>query len=199
MSLDLNRLSRRLTKLLRHDADRVKLPVRGDGFALLDDIWRFGKFDPQVLTRDAVLAIVQADGKTRFAVLVDDEDRVWLRANQGHTIQQVSRDECLTRVTSAEHYPVCIHGTTLRAWEEHIRTEGLCRMKRNEIHFAKGEFGQVASGFRKTSEVLVYVDLDKCLAEGIPFYESENGVLLSPGQGPLGVIPPTCFSKVVVL
>merc|ERR1719203_2195803 len=31
-----------------------------------------------------------------------------------------------------------VHGTYRKAWVEYIQKEGLCRMKRNHIHFAPG-------------------------------------------------------------
>ena len=71
-------------------------------------------------------------------------------------------------------------------------------MTRNHIHFAKGlpGDGKVISGMRKTCDIFIYVNVEKCLKSGIPFFESSNGVLLSPGNDK-GMIPLSMFDKVV--
>lgn len=67
-------------------------------------------------------------------------------------------------------------------------------MGRNQVHFATGPAvedvlagnavaapGQVISGMRRDAQVLIYVDLEKALNAGCPFWRSENGVILSEG------------------
>lgn len=67
-------------------------------------------------------------------------------------------------------------------------------MGRNQVHFATGPAvedvlagnavaapGQVISGMRRDAQVLIYVDLEKALSAGCPFWRSENGVVLSEG------------------
>lgn len=190
-------VSRRLTKLLRHDAQKVKLPLRADGFALLTDVVRCGKFN--TLDEETVMRIVQEDKKSRYAAERDEHNRLWIRCNQGHSVKEVDSSLLLTKIDSAAKYEYCIHGTTLQAWESGIRTMGLCRMKRNEIHFAQNEFGKAKSGFRSSSQVLIYCNLDLCLQDGIPFFESANGVLLSPGLGEQGIIPTRYFTTVLLV
>ena len=72
-------------------------------------------------------------------------------------------------------------------------------MTRNHIHFAKGLPGEdgVISGMRSSCDVLIYMDAKKCLDSDIPFFESANGVLLSPGNEK-GQIPLEMVEKVVV-
>lgn len=104
-----------------------------------------------------------------------------------------------------------VHGTTWQAWPLILKTGGLRRMTRNHIHFASGlpegfvpldddEESQnggetaeenagprarkdpVISGMRKTSTVLIYLDLPAALAAGLKFGKSENGVILTDGN-----------------
>jgi len=189
------RISKRLTSLLRHNAEKAGLAIRPDGYALVSDVLRCAQLDRSV-DESKVLELVDKDKKSRFGTQRDDQGRLWIRANQGHTIAAVDRDHLLTPIKDASAYPVCIHGTTLLAWNS-IKHTGLCRMKRNEIHCAKGEFGTVLSGFRPSTQVLVYINLGLCLEHGIPWFESENGVLLTPGLGEKGVIPTGYFTKVI--
>src|SRR5579859_5310489 len=88
-------------------------------------------------------------------------------------------------------------------------------MTRNHIHLAQGVAGDnVVSGtlfyslghslpsltchrpgMRKSSQVLIYVDLRKALAAGIKFHLSDNGVILTEGDE-RGFLDPKFFSKV---
>lgn len=78
-------------------------------------------------------------------------------------------------------------------------------MSRNHIHFATGPAlssvlpegrggsivvrdrsagagaGGVISGMRTDAQILIYIDLKKALEAGVPFWRSENGVILSEG------------------
>lgn len=38
------------------------------------------------------------------------------------------------------------------------------------------------SGMRASSDVYIYIDYEKALADGIKFFKSTNGVILSPGN-----------------
>lgn len=48
---------------------------------------------------------------------------------------------------------------------------------------------------RKSSQVLIYLDLGKALRDGLKFYVSSNGVVLSPGDEH-GYIRPQYFLRV---
>jgi 2'-phosphotransferase len=52
-------------------------------------------------------------------------------------------------------------------------------MNRTHIHFASKP-GAI-SGFRKSSEVLVHVDMKKAMEDGLEFFMSENNVILCVG------------------
>jgi len=91
-----------------------------------------------------------------------------------------------------------VHGTYFAAWKT-IKTDGLSRMTRNHIHFAIGEIGAdgVISGMRSSAQVLIYLDVQKALDDGVPLFVSSNSVVLSPGVGDRGVIGPEYFLAVV--
>jgi 2'-phosphotransferase len=85
-------------------------------------------------------------------------------------------------------------------------------MGRNHVHFASGlpagfkrlddategeaesSSDPVISGMRKTSEVLIFIDLKKALADGMKFGRSANGVILSEGNEK-GLIPTQYFLR----
>ena len=41
----------------------------------------------------------------------------------------------------------------------------------------------------------VWVDVARGVREGVPFFLSANGVVLSPGEGDTGAIPPRLFLR----
>jgi len=49
---------------------------------------------------------------------------------------------------------------------------------------------------RSSSQVLIYLNVEKCLASGIPLFLSNNGVVLSPGNAE-GCIPVEFFERVL--
>lgn len=128
------------------------------------------------------------------------EEVLCIRANQGHSLSGINCEELLTLITSQElaEMSFIIHGTNKNAWEEHIQHEGLSKMNRNHIHFASGLPGEdgVISGMRKSSQVYIYINAKACARDGIPFYRSENGVILCPGLEN-GILPAQYFDKVI--
>ena len=54
---------------------------------------------------------------------------------------------------------------------------------RNHVHFAPCEPGdnRVISGMRSDCEVAIWLDLEKALQSGVPFFRAKNQVILSPG------------------
>ncbi|KAJ1936542.1 tRNA 2'-phosphotransferase, partial [Linderina macrospora] len=147
-------------------------------------------------TFDQIKHIVDTNDKKRYALFQDTADSAWfIRATQGHSIK--IKEPPLTKLTPETLPANVIHGTTRDKYSL-IEQHGLSRMGRTHIHFATGLVGedQVISGMRTTANTYIYVDAARAMQDGIEFYLSENGVVLSAGQGTTGIIPPTYFSKV---
>ncbi|KAI6044443.1 KptA family-domain-containing protein, partial [Pisolithus marmoratus] len=90
---------------------------------------------------------------------------------------------------------LAVHGTTRKAWEV-IATQGLSRMKRNHVHLAQGVPGSgILSGMRNSSQVLIFIDVQKAIDAGIEFYLSKNGVVLTEGDAN-GFLGPQFFQRV---
>ncbi|KAI0223186.1 tRNA 2'-phosphotransferase 1, partial [Lamellibrachia satsuma] len=150
------------------------------GFIYVDDLLR----QPQLkhYTVNDITRVVATNDKKRYFMEPDLETgRLKIRANQGHTLQVADLE--LTRITNAVDFPIVLHGTYAKKWES-IKKQGLSRMKRNHIHFACGEPDdtKVTSGMRKSCDLLIYIDLEKAMADNQEFYLSANNVILSPGN-----------------
>lgn len=53
----------------------------------------------------------------------------------------------------------------------------------------------VISGMRGSCEVVIEVNLVKAIKQGVPFFVSENQVILSPGISAEGFLPPQYFRQ----
>lgn len=190
-----SRRSRQLTKLLRHDLHTAGIRYRSDGFTRVADVLTLQRF------RDYTVSEIQritADcNKQRFELRRIDGD-LWVRATNGHTIPNLDDESMLQRVRDPGEIPVCVHGTNMQAWPN-IKESGLCRMARHHVHLARGLPNDkgVISGMRNSSEVHIFVNPAKAMDAGCVFYMSPNGVILTPGIGPHGSIPTSCFDRVV--
>ncbi|KAJ6580970.1 phosphotransferase KptA/Tpt1 [Mycena capillaripes] len=186
--------SRELAYLLRHGAKSAGLPIRSDGYV-----------DVEVLLRHRSLrgidfakleTIVHNDQKSRYHLLNEalpgESESWWIRANQGHSMSEISIE--LKPITSASEIPMAVHGTSMNAWRA-IGKHGLSRMSRNHIHLAQGFVGDVISGMRSSSQVLIFINVARALDADIKFYLSSNGVVLTPGNDK-GFLEPRFFSQV---
>merc|ERR1719356_1322230 len=125
----------------------------------------------------------------------------YIRAVQGHSMKAVDDESLLTRLSPHDtKLPVvCVHGTYRRHLPS-ILQRGLLpgggTSDRNHVHFAPFEpgDGRVISGMRSSCEIAIYLDLRAALVGGVPFFLSNNQVILSPGLR--GVVPRDYISKV---
>lgn len=122
-----------------------------------------------------------------------------IRANQGHSIA-VESSALLTPISvEANNIPdIVVHGTYFAFYQPIIESGGLKRMTRNHIHFSTGlpeDKQGVISGMRKDAQILVYIDIKKSLEDGILWWLSDNGVVLTEGDAN-GVLSTKYFQSV---
>ncbi|KAH6624976.1 KptA family-domain-containing protein [Chaetomium sp. MPI-SDFR-AT-0129] len=104
--------------------------------------------------------------------------------------------------------PTVIHGTYFAFWPSILASGGLKPMGRNHVHFSTGlpdpnstdpNSKTVISGMRADAELLIYIDVERSLRDaesGIKWWMSENGVVLTEGNGE-GIVPVKYFKEVV--
>eukprot|EP00667_Euglena_gracilis_P003040 EG_transcript_3053 len=184
--------SRRLTRILRHSAKEDGIPIDDAGWVEVDVLLARQEF--RGLQLPDVQRIVADCRKQRFC-LKEEAGRHFIRANQGHSMEVPDLD--LQPVTAAAEAPTVVHGTYHACWPT-IQREGLCRMARQHIHFAVGRpgAGAVISGMRSNAQVLIFLDVEKCLQDGVLLLRSANNVILCPGVGDTGGLPPAYFKRV---
>lgn len=191
-------LGRLMTKILRHEAEKLKLNMRGDGYVPVNELLnlKIKTFTGVPLCSYNVADVKEAvknDNKQRFSLL-EENGQLLIRANQGHSIKVVDSEKLLKPILSASEVPVCVHGTYRKNLES-IRRTGLKRMTRVHIHFATGlPHDGVISGMHSNCEILIFLDVQKALKDGMKLYLSDNNVLLTEGLN--GIIPPSYFAKI---
>jgi 2'-phosphotransferase len=175
-------ISRFLSYKLRHDPTVSR---DEEGFVLLD------KLGLENVSLDTIKEIVKTSNKSRFT-LKEVDGQFYIRANQGHSKEigdQLNDSKVLTKI--AEPIDGIFHGTYIEHLES-IEEKGLSRMARKHIHLAKSK--DAKSGKRQDCTVIIYVDMKSAMADGIKFYESENGVILTEGIN--GILSTKYFSKI---
>ncbi|KAK6335299.1 hypothetical protein TWF718_010732 [Orbilia javanica] len=122
-----------------------------------------------------------------------DLSHYFIRANQGHSIH--IQDDLLLQPIDEQSVPsICVHGTYYSALTLILQSGGLKKMGRTHIHCAAGlpkasvhfetgeEIPAVLSGMRFDAEVLFYIDILKGIQDGLKFWKSDNGVILTTGK-----------------
>jgi putative RNA 2'-phosphotransferase len=166
---DMIRLSKRLSRHLRHAPEEIGLTLDGAGWVEIDVLLAaLGRG----VTRAQVLEVVARNDKQRFAI---DGERI--RASQGHSVA-VELD-----LPVAEPPPVLYHGTVAKVLPE-IRRDGLLPMNRHDVHLSATTETAERVGARRGKPVVLTVDAAAMRADGHEFRVSANGVWLTPHVPP---------------
>jgi len=198
-------ISKMLTNVLRHDAVRLHLAIRSDGFVEVTDVLACEPVAQLACTQAELEEVVRSNDKQRFT-LQTIGGRVYIRAAQGHSMAEVKDHLLLERLQPCPGtpLPVAVHGTYASCWDG-IRAVGLRAgglqgdSARNHVHFAKGlpEDDDVISGMRRSCEIAIYLDVRRALDHGMLLYRSANDVILTPGFN--GIVSRDFFQKVLDL
>ena len=173
-------ISIKLSQILRHKAQQLNIPITKDGYVKINDILKVK--DMKGVTQEFILQITREDKKGRFSMKEENEN-IMIRANQGHSMKNIEIQ--MKEITNPKEYPTIIHGTFINKMESIMKT-GLNKMNRQHIHMCSSlpnSPNQPKSGIRYNTEIIIYINLEKALNEGLKFFESENGVILC--EGPL--------------
>lgn len=192
------RLSKSMSYALRHGAKQMGLQMGTDGFIFVEELLAHPQFRSYSL--EDVERVVATNDKQRFKLRPHPEDGcLQIRASQGHSVQVVDLELKPVQAGSPDCPAEAVHGSYLRNWSS-IQQQGLNRMKRTHIHLAPGLPGEedVISGMRKDCDLAVFIDVPKALADGIEFFWSDNGVLLTAGDAE-GKLLPKYFSRALRL
>lgn len=196
--------SKYLSCVLRHNAGKLGLEVREDGYISVAKILELEYFTAKGTTQQDICALVEKNEKKRFGIKEMNEE-LYIRAHQGHSINLVQDTELLEEIPDTENLTVLCHGTFAAKWER-IKEEGLRTMGRNHIHLVSKDLVEeenrtsVISGTRGDFDTIVFIETDLAREEGVIFFRSENDVVLTRGlehEEDGGYLPARLFQKVM--
>ena len=167
-STRLVKISKYLSKHLRHQPERIGLTLEPGGWVNVDQLLSACKHYSFPLTLHELKEVVAKNDKQRFSF---DATETRIRANQGHSI---AVDLQLEPTLPPE---VLYHGTGHKTVES-IRRQGLCKMSRHHVHLSQDIATAKKVGQRHGSPVVFAVDAKAMSERGHTFYCSENGVWL---------------------
>ena len=195
----ITKISKKMSYVLRHGAEKEGFTMDDAGFITIKDFLGHKMFAH--LDFETIKEVVEKNNKKRFELVEDPEgsDTWKIRAVQGHSITTIKEDAIYEEITDPNEFPMCVHGTDRKAWTNFIRFQGLKKMARTHIHFARGLPGDdgVISGMRYSTEVVIQIDMEKAIGDGYRFFKAKNDVILCAGKSPEGCVPPAYFKKVM--
>jgi len=161
--------SKFLSFVLRHQPEEIGLELDDAGWASVEELLDACKRAGRALTLEELQHIVDTSDKKRFAF---SEDGLYIRANQGHSVQIELGYE------PRKPPSLLYHGTATRFLES-IRKEGLKRGSRHHVHLSSDSVTAANVGARHGKPVVLRIASSQMHNDGYSFYLSENGVWLT--------------------
>jgi putative RNA 2'-phosphotransferase len=161
---DMIRLSKRLSRHLRHAPEEIGIRLSADGWTDVAAL-----LSAMRITKEQLDHVVASNDKRRFAF---DETGTRIRASQGHTVP-VQLDLPVTTPPATLY-----HGTVAKFLDD-IMAEGLRPMSRHDVHLSPDVPTAIKVGSRRGKPVVLTVDAGRMHADGHVFRLSANGVWLT--------------------
>ena len=163
------KISKFLSRILRHQPSQIGLMLDAQGWANVDELLSKATEHGVGLTRPLLDEIVAQNDKQRFAFSADGTR---IRANQGHSIKI---DLGLEPIAPPEYL---YHGTASRFLES-ITQQGLLRGRRDHVHLSPDEETARKVGARHGEALVLVVKAGQMQTDGFTFYCAANGVWLT--------------------
>ncbi|MFD0700372.1 RNA 2'-phosphotransferase [Myroides pelagicus] len=164
-----NQLGKFVSLVLRHQPETIGLFLDKEGWADINELISKSARKGMSFTREELDYIVENNDKKRYAY---NSDQTRIRANQGHSI---AVDLQLMEKRPPEFL---YHGTTVR-FVESIRKKGILKMQRQQVHLSPNMQVAVQVGARRGEVFVFTVKAGEMYADGLVFFESDNGVWLT--------------------
>ncbi|MGW7356430.1 RNA 2'-phosphotransferase [Streptomyces sp. NPDC054802] len=166
------KLSKYLSKHLRHSPDRIDVTLDANGWVEIDVLMRAAAEHGFRFSRSELDHVVASNDKRRFTI-----DGTRIRANQGHTV------DVDLGLPPAEPPEYLYHGTAARSLDA-IRSEGLRPMARHDVHLSPDRETATRVGARRGRPVVLSVHAGELHRAGHVFRVSANGVWLTASVPP---------------
>ncbi|MBE9182115.1 RNA 2'-phosphotransferase [Oculatella sp. LEGE 06141] len=162
------KISKYLSKHLRHTPERLGLTLAVGGWVNVDDLLSACAAHQFPLTQAELAEVVATSDKQRFSF---DETRTRIRANQGHSVEVDL--ELQPQIPPDFLY----HGTGEQSVSA-ILQSGLLKMSRHHVHLSKEVDTARKVGMRYGHPTILAIAASDMHQAGFIFYCSDNGVWL---------------------
>lgn len=162
------KISKYLSKHLRHTPERIGLTLAIGGWVDVEDLLSACAAHQFPITRGELEEVVATSDKQRFSF---DETRTRIRANQGHSVEvDLQLDP---QIPPDGLY----HGTGEQSVPAILRS-GLLKMSRHHVHLSRDVATARNVGMRHGRPVILAIAAAEMHRAGFTFYCSNNGVWL---------------------
>jgi putative RNA 2'-phosphotransferase len=174
------RISKYLSKHLRHQPERLGLELLPGGWVNVDKLLAAASANGFEISLAELQQVVATNDKQRFAF---NESGDLIRANQGHSIEIDL--QLLVQTPPNTLY----HGTHVKAVAA-ILVAGLQKMSRHHVHLTTDLNMAFKVGGRRGESVILAIDTPAMVMAGYRFYRTENDVWL------VDTVPPEYLTRV---
>jgi putative RNA 2'-phosphotransferase len=164
------KISRLISKVLRHRPDSIGIEIDRSGWVAVDELLQKLAQSGTPVSHEELLFIVENNDKKRFVLSPDHQQ---IRAAQGHS---VSVD---LKLPIRKPPTVLYHGTVTKFLSS-IRKHGLQPGHRIDVHLSANKETAIAVGARRGQPVVLVIDTYRMTRDGYEFRCSDNGVWLIP-------------------
>ncbi|OCG71457.1 RNA 2'-phosphotransferase [Gilliamella sp. Occ3-1] len=170
MNKQLNKTSKFLSYILRHQPKAIGITLDSDGWVDIVHLIAQANQHGEPLTRELIEQVVKTSDKKRFTI---SDDGIKIRAAQGHSTQQV-------KIKYVEKVPpkFLYHGTAMR-FIDSIKKQGLIAGDRHYVHLSIDEQTANTVGKRHGKPILLKLKALQMHQQGFKFYLADNGVWLT--------------------
>lgn len=162
------KISKFLSKYLRHEPERLGLTLLPGGWVPIDVLLAASAARSFPISRAELDEVVATNDKQRFGF---DPSGDLIRAHQGHSVPvDLQLDPAIPP-------PTLYHGTIARSLDSIMR-EGLRPMRRQHVHLSPDIATARRVGARRGDPIVLVIDAAGLHAAGTTFYRSTNGVWL---------------------
>jgi len=184
--------------LLRHGRDKetgkVLVYADADGWVQVHDVVEYRTLARDGFTLEDLKYVCEYNDKGRYLIR-EETFGAYVKAYAGHSRENVFRpsDHKLIKLDDPDCPHVITHGSKEKYLESILRHGLRNNEQRNDIHFNGLAPTDTRFVPRDKDNMHVWVDIRQAIKDGVKFYRTPNGIIVSPGDA--GIIDPRYIIK----
>lgn len=196
------RISKSMSYLLRHGAKKENINIKEAGFISVSDVLDWLHQNQFQVSETDIQQIVADDSKGRYH-LETQNGKLYIRANQGHSLEVKELDLKPITLDNVSNYEPVMHGSYSQHVDS-IKEGGLKSMSRQHVHMVSLQDPNWPSLIRRDIDTYIIVNITDAIKHGVKFYQSTNNVILCDGVIPakyltiLSRCKSNCYGVIVI-